>query len=102
MPDNLEILLIPRAGDKEVVRDYFLTYMNMDKTELIERYNGAWKLGIVGSHHQGLQYYAMHQAFLRVFGRSPITLEGGCLLGLTNPICIDGDSWVYAGENGKE
>lgn len=97
MPNNLEILIIPRPGDKEVVRNYCQRFMEMEKSELIESYNKAWKLGIVGNHQQGLNYYAMHLAFMKIYGKSPITLEGGCALGLTEPICEDGDSWAYAG-----
>ena len=55
----------------------------------------------MGNHQQGLNYYAMHLAFMKIYDKSPITLEGGCALGLTEPICQDGDTWAYAGAHSE-
>jgi hypothetical protein len=102
MPNKLEYLLIPRPGDREVIENHLQQFLETDKTQLIDTYNKAWQLGIVGNHRQGLNYYALHIAFKKVFGTSPFTFENGCALGLTEPIVPDGDSWAYAGEKGPD
>ncbi|MCE2790112.1 MAG: hypothetical protein LW630_09400 [Saprospiraceae bacterium] len=102
MPNKLEYLLMPRPGDREVIQNYLQEFLEKDKATLIDTYNKAWQLGIVGNHRQGLNYYALHIAFKKVFGPSPFTFEDGCALGLTELIVQDGEGWAYAGERGKE
>ena len=96
---KMEYLLIPQPRDREIILHYISKYEEKDRQTLVDDYNEAWKLGIVGSHHQALMYYALHVVFKRVFGKSPITFEDKVCLSLTDPISYENDTWIYQEAN---
>ena len=95
MPNCRKYILYERPGDREIIQDYIARFEQFDHQTLVDKYNAAWKTGIVGVHQQALNYYAMHIVFTRVFGKSPITLEDNVCLGLTDPISYENNTWVY-------
>jgi len=95
MPNKLQYMLLERPGDKAFAQEMLVNYSKMNNTTLIDAYNSAWKVGIVGSHAQAVSYYALHIAFTKRFGKSPILIEDKIILSLTEPITAVGESWDY-------
>jgi len=95
MPTNLQYMLLEKPGDREFAIKMLSAYTQLDNAGLIEAYNSAWRVGIVGSHLQAVSYYALHIAFKRRFGASPILIQNEIILSLTDPIDLNGDSWKY-------
>jgi len=96
MPTNLQYMLLEKPGDREFAIKMLSAYTQLDNAGLIEAYNSAWKVGIIGSHLQAVSYYALHVALKRRFGASPILIEDEIILSLTDPIDLNGDSWKYS------
>ena len=88
-------MLLERPGDRVFALEMLGIYGKMSNATLIDTYNSAWNVGIVGSHAQAVSYYALHIAFQKRFGKSPILIEDKIILSLTDPITVDGDSWDY-------
>jgi len=95
MPSKLQYMLLERPGDREFAIKMLSGYTQLDNAGLIEVYNSAWRVGIVGSHLQAVSYYALHIAFKRRFGKSPILIEEEIILSLSEPITAVGESWDY-------
>ena len=89
-------MILERTGDREFAIKMLSAYTQLDNAGLIEAYNSAWRVGIVGSHLQAVSYYALHIAFKKRFGVSPILIEDEIILSLTEPIELKGDSWEYS------
>jgi len=89
-------MLLEKPGDREFAIKMLSAYTQLDNAGLIEAYNSAWKVGIIGSHLQAVSYYALHVALKRRFGASPILIEDEIILSLTDPIDLNGDSWKYS------
>ena len=96
MPSKLKYLLLKRPGDSEFFFEMRVKYTVMDNTTLIEKYNEAWRVGIVGSHQQAVSYCALYFVFQDRFGKSPIKIEQKLILSFTDPIIQTKDSWEYA------
>jgi hypothetical protein len=99
MPNNLHYVISPQQGDRERIQEYIERYEQFSREELIDSYNKAWKLGLVGVRAQALSYLALSRVFDRVFGRSPIRFEDELVLSLTQPIVAVGDSWEFINHN---
>ena len=95
MPNKLQYMLLERPGDRAFAQEMLGIYGKMSNATLIDTYNSAWKVGIVGSHTQAVSYYALHIAFKKRFGKSPILIEDKIILCLTDSITADGESWDY-------
>jgi len=95
MPNKLQYMLLEKPGDRVFAQEMLGKYGKMSNATLIDTYNSAWKVGIVGSHAQAVSYYALHIAFTKRFGKSPILIEDKIILSLTDPITADGESWDY-------
>ena len=95
MPNKLQYMLLERPGDRAFALEMLGIYSKMSNENLINTYNSAWKVGIVGSHAQAVSYYALHIAFTKRFGKSPILIEDKIILSLTDPITTYGESWDY-------
>jgi len=89
-------MLLEKPGDREFAIKMLSAYTQLDNAGLIEAYNSAWKVGIVGSHLQAVSYYALHIAFKKRFGISPILIEDEIILSLTEPVEQKGDSWEFS------
>lgn len=57
--------------------------------ELVEQYNKSVELGIVGSAEQALRLGAMRAELIKRMGQSPIVLEDGMILSLTQPVTLE-------------
>ena len=88
-------MLLEKPGDRAFALEMLGLYSKMSNATLIDTYNSACKVGIVGSHAQAVSYYALHVAFAKRFGKSPILIEDKIILSLTDPITVDGESWDY-------
>jgi hypothetical protein len=99
MPNNLSYVLTPQTGDRERIIENIQRYESFSREELIDTYNKAWKLGLVGVRAQAIAYFALARVFLNVFGKSPIKVEDKIILRLTDPIVAVGDSWEYIKSN---
>ena len=88
-------MLLEKPGDRAFAQEMLGIYGKMSNATLIDTYNSAWKVGIVGSHAQAVSYYALHIAFTKRFGKSPILIEDKIILSLTDPITGNGESWDY-------
>ncbi len=95
MPNKLQYMLLEKPGNRAFAQEMLGIYGKMSNATLIDTYNSAWKVGIVGSHAQAVSYYALHIAFTKRFGKSPILIEDKIILSLTDPITADGESWDY-------
>jgi len=95
MPSKMKVVFMPRREDREKFLEYQSNFEKLDRAGLIAAYNEAWKVGLVGNHMQSINYFALHTVFEKVFGKSPITLEDDVILGLTERICEDGETWRY-------
>ncbi len=91
----MQIIIIFREGDRERFAEFHQGFLNLDHSSLIDRYNRNQKLGIVGVHAQGIMLLALHHRFVQIFGKSPIEWTNNCLLGLTNPIQLKGETWEF-------
>ncbi|MFM7725979.1 MAG: hypothetical protein ACKO7B_04705, partial [Flavobacteriales bacterium] len=78
----MELLLIPRTGDRERLLEHIQTLSNASLEELIESYNKNVTIGITGTQAQGLCLLAMHKVFLNKCGQSPISWTNNMLLAL--------------------
>ena len=84
---------IARATDREVITKYLADLLTRSNLELIAIYNKSEEKGFFGAHQQGLYIIAIHLAFQKRFGKSPITITDNTLIEFTSPITPSGDSW---------
>ena len=87
----MELLLIPRPGDRERLLEHIQTLSNATLEELVESYNKNVTIGITGTQAQGLYLLAMHKVFLNKCGRSPISWKNNMVLELGKAVeAVDG------------
>ena len=78
----MELILIPRPGDRERLLEHYQALSNASLEELVESYNKNVSIGITGTQAQGLYLLAMHKVFLNKCGRSPISWTDNMVLAL--------------------
>jgi hypothetical protein len=91
----MELLLIPRPGDRERLLGHITHMKTFSLTELVDAYNASQRIGITGNQFQGVYLLGMHKVFLDTFGKSPIEWTDNILLRLTRSIEVSGDGWEY-------
>lgn len=91
----MEYLFIQRPGDKEEILELLNNFREYSKEELIEDYNKAVEIGIVGSRAQAQKLIALNITFKTIFSSSPIKIENNILIRLTDKIELDGNNWHY-------
>ena len=91
----MEYLFIQRPGDKEEILELLNNFKEYSKEELIEDYNKAVEIGIVGSRAQAQKLIALNITFKTIFSSSPIKIENNILIRLTDKIELDGNNWHY-------
>ncbi len=91
----MEYLFIQRPGDKEEILELLNNFKEYSKEELIEDYNKAVEIGIVGSRAQAKKLIALNITFKTIFSSSPIKIESNILIRLTDKIELDGNNWHY-------
>lgn len=91
----MEYVFIQRPGDKEEILELLNNFKEYSKEELIEDYNKAVEIGIVGSRAQAQKLIALNITFKTIFSSSPIKIENNILIRLTDKIELDGNNWHY-------
>jgi len=89
----MELLLIPRPGDRERLLEHYQTLSNTTLEELVESYNKNVSIGITGTQAQGLYLLAMHKVFLNKCGRSPISWTDNMVLALGSTVEASNGQW---------
>jgi len=89
----MELLLIPRPGDRERLLEHYQTLSNVTLEELVESYNKNVSIGIIGNQAQGLYLLAMHKVFLNKCGRSPISWTDNMVLALGTAVEASNGQW---------
>jgi hypothetical protein len=89
----MELLLIPRPGDRERLLEHIQTLSSNTLEELVEAYNKSCEIGITGNQYQGLRLLAMHKVFLNKCGTSPISWTDNMILALGKPVEVVDDGW---------
>ncbi len=83
---NLSHFYLHREGDQDRIREFYQSYKELSKQELIDKYNQGYRLGFVGVHAQALSMIALHFCFLKSFGKSAFTFEANTILEFTGEI----------------
>lgn len=73
-------------------------YLKGETIELVEMYNQNLRTGPFGVNAQNLAMVALHRAFLKRFGKSPMNAEHDLVVTLTHYIMLEGDSWAFVHE----
>jgi hypothetical protein len=99
LKQKLEYFLTPMKGDKEKIIASIQNYKQYTKQQLVDRFNEAQKLGIIGARAQALDLFALGVVFKQVFGHSPVYVTDGVILGLNGRIALVGDKFFYVDED---
>jgi hypothetical protein len=89
----MELLLIPRPGDRERGLEHIQTLSGSTLEELVHSYNKSCEIGITGNQLQGLRLLAMHKVFLNKCGTSPISWTDNMILALGKPVEVVDGYW---------
>ena len=79
-------VFISRKGDKAQFVKNFESLQKLTNKELVETYNKAVATGIVGVHTQALHLLAMRKVFIERIGKSPIVIEDGIVISLSDKV----------------
>jgi hypothetical protein len=91
----MEYVFIQRSGDRERIAEYLEELTQLSKIELVNRYNNAVRIGILGVHAQAQMIVALNLAFTKSFGSSPIKIDKNVIISLTGKIELNGENWNY-------
>ena len=91
----MKYVLIQKPGFKERYLENLETFKAQTSEELIDRYNGSVKTGIVGVYAQAIMLVALRHEIKRRFGASPILLEDNVILSLTRRVEIRDGELIY-------
>ncbi len=89
----MELLLIPRPGDRERLLEHIQTLSSNTLEELVDAYNKSCEIGITGNQSQGLRLLALHKVFLNKCGTSPISWTDNMILALGKPAEVVDGGW---------
>jgi hypothetical protein len=92
----LEYVFIQRKGDRERVMELYENLKKSREEELVEVYNNAVRIGILGAHAQALHLIALNHCFHDVFKKSPIKIEDNVIISLTGAIDLKDNNWEYS------
>ena len=95
MENKLKYVFVPMHGDPERIKERLAHYKTFNRRQLVDRYNEACSLGIVGSRAQAVDLVALRLMFIDLFKASPISVEDNCIIGFTGKIALLDDSFVY-------
>jgi hypothetical protein len=91
----MDYLFINQVSDKSIIMDLIIEFKKYPKEELVENYNNAVSLGIVGSRAQAQRLIALNVAFNSTFSSSPIKIIDNMLIRLTEKIELVENEWQY-------
>jgi hypothetical protein len=89
----MELLLIPRPGDRERLLGHIETFSSNTLEEIVEVYNKSCEIGITGNQFQGVRLLALHKAFLNKCGTSPISFTDNMILALGKQVEVVDEVW---------
>lgn len=95
MENKLKYVFVPMYGDREKIMERLAHYKTCNKQQLVDRYNEACTLGIVGSRAQAVDLVALRFMFIELFKASPISVEDNCIIGFSGKIVLLDHSFVY-------
>ena len=96
----MEYLFIQRPEDRDQVLAFLSEFNKNSKVELIENYNKAVEIGIIGSRVQAQRLIALNITFNKVFGSSPIQIVNNMIIRLNDKIELTENNWNYIKQNG--
>jgi len=89
----MELILIPRPGDRERLLGHIETFSSNTLEELVEVYNKSCEIGITGNQFQGVRLLALHKVFLNKCGSSPISWTDNMVLALGKAVEVADGGW---------
>ena len=95
----MEYLLVLKPGSRETLIAMKQELEEKTIDELIAVYNRQVEIGIVGVYRQALFIATLRAEFLQRTGQSPIELEQGMLLKLSDPIKRVGNKLYYLNDD---
>jgi len=91
----MEYLLVLKPGSRETLTAMKQELEEKTIDELITAYNRQVEIGIVGVYQQALYLATLRAEFRQRMGQSPIILEQGMLLRLTDSVKRAGNTLYY-------
>jgi len=91
----MDYLFILQPSEKSIIMNLIIEFKKYPKEELVENYNNAVSLGIVGSRAQAQRLIALNVTFNSTFSSSPIKIIDNMLIRLTEKIELIGNEWQY-------
>lgn len=95
MRSNLEYMLLPQPGDRQLLGDLSAKLEALDDQQLIDTYNRTDALGLVGARAQALHAFALGRICLRRFGESPVALDHNVILRLRGQVRLEDGRLVF-------
>jgi len=80
------------------IQEFRETISEYSTEKLFSIYNKENKTPFVMVTSRTYFLYALREEFIKRFGKSPISLEGGCAIGFTGPIVASGNSYMSLGD----
>lgn len=77
---SLSHLYLPRQGDRDILLELYNQYIGLTDELLTKECESAKKVGIVGSHAQGLRLIALYIASMNRNIPCCISIEQNCLI----------------------
>lgn len=91
----MEYLFILKPSEKSIILDLISDLKKCSQEVLVEDYNKAVEIGILGSRAQAQRLIALNVAFKTHFSKSPIKIENNILIRLTDKIELFDNDWRY-------
>ena len=80
------------------IQEYRESISKYSTEELFSSYNKENSMPFVMVTSRSYFLYALREEFIQRFGKSPISLEGGCAIGFTGPIVACGKDYISLGD----
>ena len=98
----MEYLLVLKPGSRETLSAIKQQLEEKTIDELITAYNRQVEIGIVGVYRQALYLATLRAEFRERTGQSPIILEQGMLLRITDSVKRSGNTLYYLNDKAVE
>ena len=90
----MELILIPRPGDRERLLGQIETFSSNTLEELVEAYTKSCEIGITGNQFQGVRLLALQKALLNKCVSLPISWTDNMALALGKPVEVVDEGWI--------
>ena len=91
----MDYVFIQMKGDYEAIVKYKESLKDITLGELVGKYNGQARIGIVGVRQQARYIVALHQEFFRRIGESPVSIEKNLISRLNGTIKLINNKIIY-------